>query len=442
MKNELLDKLSKGTKNLIVEGGLSSGKTTNVLFPIVDRIIDRKESLVVLDSKEEYLNMYYKKLKDSDYNTVIINLREPNLSEGWNPLAYAYDLFKSGDKDNAQEQIEKIGKTIFYNKNSLDPFWTDSAKDLFTGFCLGLFEDAEADEINLNSINNMFNSVGKNFSYTTYDKEYFNLKGEDSKPYIFASSTVLAPTETKGGILSTGRQKLRLYISREKISQVLSKTTFDIKDIVKKPTAIILIGRDEVSSFVNDIISMFISQLYSILVSLKSDSRVNIILDNFDSIDNFDSLTDILGSCISRNVKTFIATRSLNDLALKYSNSVNYLCDLVKINNENISMIINNIEDSINKEFERVIISRDESIEYPKNTVESIKVFNIERFVESKKLVSTGNIDNPFLNDDFKNRPSVDIDGLIKKIDDKIAEIDDNEKKEEKSTFESFKINE
>ena len=42
MKNEILDKILKGNKNLIVEGGLSSGKTTNVLFPLVDELIEKK----------------------------------------------------------------------------------------------------------------------------------------------------------------------------------------------------------------------------------------------------------------------------------------------------------------------------------------------------------------------------------------------------------------
>ncbi len=228
MQNELLGKLFQENKNVIVEGGVNSGKTMNVLFPIVDSIIERKESLVVLDSKEEYLNKYYEKFYENDYNTIVINLRDPSSSEGWNPLFYPYELFKSGDLDNAQAEIDRIGKTIFYDKKVLDPFWIDSAKDLFTGMCLGLFEDGTEEEINLNSINNMFNSIGKKFNDTTIDKAYFTSKGENSASYVYASSTILAPKETKGGILATAKQKLRLYVSRENLSKVLSKTIFTL----------------------------------------------------------------------------------------------------------------------------------------------------------------------------------------------------------------------
>ena len=93
MEKELLEKLFNSNKNLIVEGEMGIGKTTNVLFPIVDRSIDNKESLLILDSKEEYLNQYYGKLKENNYNTIIINLRDMDKSEGWNPLEYPYNLY-------------------------------------------------------------------------------------------------------------------------------------------------------------------------------------------------------------------------------------------------------------------------------------------------------------------------------------------------------------
>ncbi len=385
MQNELLGKLFQENKNVIVEGGVNSGKTMNVLFPIVDSIIERKESLVVLDSKEEYLNKYYEKFYENDYNIVVINLRDPSSSEGWNPLSYPYELFKSGDLDNAQAEIDRIGKTIFYDKKVLDPFWIDSAKDLFTGMCLGLFEDGTEEEINLNSINNMFNSIGKKFNDTTVDKVYFTSKGENSASYVFASSTILAPTETKGGILATAKQKLRLYVCRENLSKVLSNTTFDIKDIVNKPTAIIIIGKDEEKSYVNDIVSMFISQIYSILVQLRSDSKVNIVLDNIDTLNNFDSLVDILSSSISRNVKIYVVTRSLNDLAFKYGNSINYLCDLIKINNNEVTLNGNKVDYDIDKKSKGIVSSKKVIINPPKLINDEIKLFDLENFVTNKK---------------------------------------------------------
>ena len=74
MKKEMLEKVLNAHKNLIVEGDVASGKTTNVLFPVVENAIDNKESLFILDSREEYVNRFYEKLKSNNYNTIILNL--------------------------------------------------------------------------------------------------------------------------------------------------------------------------------------------------------------------------------------------------------------------------------------------------------------------------------------------------------------------------------
>ena len=317
MKNEILEKVLNAHKNLIVTGDIASGKTTNILFPIVDNAINNKESLFILDSREEYINKYYDKLKENNYNIVILNLRDMDKSEGWNPLEYPYNLFKNGNEDKAQDYLEKIGKTIFYENTNSDPFWSTTASDFFTGITLGLFEDGKEDEVNLNSVNGMFNGVDKRFGATDYITEYFTAKGVTSKPYIFASTTFLAPKETKGSILSVARQKLRLYVSREKLSYLMNKTTFNFEDVASKPTAIILIARDENRSL-NTLSAMFIEQLYAILLERKAKVKFNFVLDNFDIIEKCNDLVDILGSCLSRNIKVYLATRSLEKLLDEY----------------------------------------------------------------------------------------------------------------------------
>ncbi len=442
MKNEMLEKVLNAHKNLIVEGDVASGKSANVLFPIVDSIIEKKESLFILDSKEEYINRYYDKLKANNYNTIVINLRDMDKSEGWNPLEYPYNLYKNGDNDKAQEYLEKIGKMMFYEDSNQDPFWTLTASDFFIGVTLALFEDGSVDEVNFNSINNMFNGIDKKYRATDYITEYFKSKDVSSKPYIFASTTFLAPRDTKGSILSVARQKLRLYVSREKLSQLLNKTTFNFEDIANKPTAIILIARDE-NRELNAIAAMFIEQLYAILVDLKSKNKFNLILDNFDVIEKCNDLVDILGSCISRNIKTYIATRSVSELANIYGTYMPKLCDLISIGNTNIKLVIGNVEETFDKDFETVFVT-ESNVEYPTLNVTTIKMFDLEKKVRGIEPQQLGNIS--FTNTDFLG-DSAKMDELIKNIDDKIEQLnmeakmdklnkDDNQKSE----FDQFKI--
>lgn len=433
MKKELLESVLNAHKNLIVEGDIASGKSKNVLFPIVDNAIEKKESLFILDSKEEYINRYYDKLKSNNYNTIIINLRDMDKSEGWNPLEYPYNLYKNGDKDKAQEYLEKIGKIIFYEDSSQDPFWILTASDFFTGVTLALFEDGSANEVNLNSVNNMFNEVDKKIGASDYITEYFKSKGVASKPYIFASTTFLAPKDTKESILSVARQKLRLYVSREKLSQLMNKTTFNFEDIAKKPSAIILISRDENNSL-NSISAMFIEQLYAVLVDLKVKNRFNLILDNFDNIEKCNDLVDILGSCISRNIKTYIATRSLLELTNIYGSYMPKLCDLLSIGNDDIRLVINNVEQKMDKDFKTVTIQNG-NIEYPKLSITDIKLFDLEKFVKDIKIQQLENIDF----DSTNLGELFDVDALIKSIDEKIAQIEMKEKIENNKEKEEIK---
>lgn len=434
MKEEMLEKVLNAHKNLIVEGDIASGKSTNVLFPIVDNAIEKNESLFILDSKEEYINKYYDKLKANNYNIIILNLRDLDKSEGWNPLEYPYNLYKNGDKDKAQEYLEKIGKTMFYENSNQDPFWALTAADFFTGLTLALFEDGNKEEVNLNSVNNMFNGINKKFCGTDYVTEYFKSKDVASKPYILASSTFLAPNDTKGSIVSVARQKLMAFVSREKLSQLMNKTTFSFEDTTNKPSAIILIARDENKSL-SRLPSMFIEQLYAVLVDLKTNNKFNLILDNFDIIEKCNDLVDILGSCISRNIKTYIATRSLKELVNIYGSYMTVLCDLIYIKNDGIQLVINNDEQKMNKDFHSVSIESS-NILYPKLNITDIKLFDFEKFVKNAKVkqLEKLNIDIANLGNTNNSKPikseSIKTEDLIKKIDEKIAQIEKENKSE------------
>ena len=438
MKREILEKVYNTRKSIIVEGDIASGKTTNVLFPIVNNIIDNGENLFILDSKEEYLNIYYNKLKENNYNTIIINLRDVNKSEGWNPLEYPYMLYKNGDKDKAQEYLEKIGKVIFYDDSSADPFWSITASNYFTGLALGLFEDGKIDEVNLNSINNMFNYTDKKYGSSDYITEYFKIKGETSMPYAFASSTVFAPKETKGSIISVARQKLRVFISREILSEMMSKTTFSYNNIVNNKTAIFVIARDE-SKTLNSIAAMFIEQLYAVLVDLKSINKFNLVLDNFDNIEKCNEIVNILSSCSSRNIKTYIGTRSSSELGYIYGEYILKLCDLLSIGNSSIKLVINNEEEIVDKEFDEVIIPTS-NVLYPVLERKEVKLFNLEKFIMNIKGEQLGEMPTP---------PEIKkIDEIIKNIDEKISQLEMEEaldkakKSNDVSSFDQFKINE
>lgn len=419
MKKEILEKMLDSKKNLIVSGDISAGKTLNVLFPLVKEMIDKKQSLLVLDSKEEYINKYYDELKSKDYNIVILNLRDLNKSDGWNPLEYPYNLFKNGKIDDAVDYIEKQAKIMFYENSAADPFWSCTASDFYTGVVLGLFEDGKEEEINLNSVNLMFNGTNNKFGTSDYITSYFKLKDPSSQSYVFASTTFSAPKETKASIVSVARQKLRTYVCRERLSILLNKTTFSYDDIITKPTAIFVVARDE-NKYINNVATMFIEQLFAILVNSQKHNHFNFVLDNIDILEQIQELSVMLSSGVSRNIKFQIATRSYDDLIGKYGNYITKLCNLVMVDKE-INSLINNekFTDRIENLMPTMV---NDAVEYPVLEKTAIKMFDIEEFVRSKKsnLDFERSLDTTNLNSDSIN-------DLIKEIDKKIEQLDTKE---------------
>mgnify|MGYP002621205298 CR=1 FL=1 len=464
MRKEMLEKVHNARKNLIVSGDISVGKTKNVIIPLVKEMIDNGESLVILDSKEEYLNTYYKSLKEKNYNIVILNFRDLNRSEGWNPLEYPYTLFKNDNKDKAIDYLDKIGSTMFYEGKETDPFWASSASDFFTGVTLGLYDDGNDNQINLNSVNAMFNGVDKRYGGSDYLTKYFDLKDKTSSAYVYACGTCYAPRETKGGILAVARQRLRTYTSREKLSILLNKTTIDLNMITEKPTAIFVIGKDEDKN-INIIPTMFIEQIFDILLDKNNNRPYNFVLDNFDSILNINHLSDMLSSGLSRMVKFIIGTRSINDLKIHYGDYISKLCNTIIINDREIEMNLDSERISEDNTFNdnKLLV---ENIDYPKLENKKIELFDFNKYVVDNSLknfytenpdlkVPIDNVNNPFgeVKNPDKVFPEFSVDELITRIDDKIAELDrmeeeDKKKREEankkneiKSELEQFKIN-
>ena len=110
---------------------------------------------------------------------------------------------------------------------------------------LHLFDDAKEEEINLNSINLMTTAGEDKVGNTTYIKEYFNDKDQGSSAYINVASTIMAPNDTKSSILSVFKQKIKLFSSRENLSEMLSHSDFNMEDIGRKKTAVFIVVQDE-----------------------------------------------------------------------------------------------------------------------------------------------------------------------------------------------------
>ena len=388
-----------------------------------------------------------------------------------------------------------------------------SAADYFSGLALGLFQDAKEEEVNLNSINVMSTVGEERYATSNYIKEYFSMKGEKSNAYMFASSTINAPNDTKGGLLATFRQKIRNFSTGEALSEMLSYSDFNMKDIGNGKTAVFMIIHDEKKTY-HPLMTIFIKQCYETLIDVAQENggklpvRTNFILDEFANMPPLKDVDAMVSAARSRDIRfTFIIQNfaQLNDVygdnvaeiikgncgnlvylistEMKALEEISKMCGEVKVTDEkdkNATRPLITITDLQKmKLFEAIIIrlrtspfrtklepdfkmewgiERKEE-EYPNRMKHEVEMFDLKKFVteeRSKKMAQNDN--NPFkpmdfgmpsynpfgmssANSGFKPNPSglssMDIDSMLKDLDEKFKELDRQEEEQKKNNIDT-----
>ena len=337
--------IDNGEYHNLVIGSTGSGKTQTIVKPMVNLLAKKGESMIITDPKGEIYKYSASYLKEKGYKIIVLNFREPQRGNSWNPLTLPNQYYRAGNKDKAIELLNDVALNILYdpsNKSESD-FWEKSAADYFSGLSLGLFQDAKEEEVNLNSINVMSTVGEERYAMgSNYIKEYFNMKGEKSNAYMFASSTINAPNDTKGGLLATFRQKIRNFSTGEALSEMLSYSDFNMRDIGNGKTAVFMIIHDEKKTY-HPLMTIFIKQCYETLIDAAQENggklpvRTNFILDEFANMPPLKDVDAMVSAARSRDIRfTFIIQNfaQLNDV---YGDNV---AEIIKGNCGNLVYLI------------------------------------------------------------------------------------------------------
>ena len=500
--------------NLVI-GSTASGKTETIVQPMVKTLAKAGESMIITDPKGEIYERNAEELKEKGYNIILLNFRNPQNGNCWNPITLPYSLYKEGNIDKATELLDDLAKNILYDESSKgqDPFWENTSADYFVGLCLALFEDAKEEEINLNTINVMTTVGEDKLGGTTYMKEYFADKDQASPAYINVASTIMAPQDTKMSILSVFKQKIKLFSSKENLSEMLAHSDFDMKDIGKQKTAVFIIIHDEKKTY-HPLATIFVKQCYETLIDVayqnggKLPYKTNFILDEFANmpplkdadamvtaarsrlirftfiIQNFAQLTEVYGKekgdTIKGNCGNWIYLISSELSALE---EVSKMCGEVKSKKDDktASVPLITVSDLQRLPMYTMIILRTRSMPfktkmtpawkmdkenmwgksypkagYPEREKQPVPTFDLRSFVDQKREEKInemlGSVPNngatpPFPgmasnNAPFPNMPpgGLNVDEIVKRIDAKIAELEEEERLEKEKQVTSSPV--
>ena len=323
--------IDNSDSHALVIGATGSMKSRLIVMPSVYIIGAAGESMIISDPKAEIYTRTSGYLKKNGYHIVVINLRNPKKCQAWNPLAIPYSFYKKEDIDRAYEFANDVAFNLTQiEKDTHDPFWDNSAGDLFFGLSILLFKYVHSNNlpdeyVNLSNLIRLRRHLFKNKNSTIISDLY--LKELIDNDEIIAGSlsgTIIAYDSTKTSILSVFDEKMRCFHLQPSLLEMLSNNTLDFRSICSKKFAIYFIMPDEKTTY-HKLASLFIKQSYEYLIyeAQKNETgilplRINYILDEFSSLPTIKDFPSMVSAARSRNIRFILVIQSKHQIIERY----------------------------------------------------------------------------------------------------------------------------
>lgn len=369
----VMDKLS----HAVIVGTTGSGKSTGPIAAQMDAASLAGYSFGVIDTKGELYASTAARLKELGYRTLVINMKDAWHSEKFNPLqkaakkiltlkdvgvgievktengkecyeykgvtyysneelrtAFSYEIKDIYEK--AQEDIRGLVAKLWPIESQKDPFWERAAWQMLVGIAFALATDqldpdperrTTLEQVNFANMKAIFNSFENSGRSGLNDRGFFKRRGYDS----FCNS------EVKRIFFENAETTMRNYIgfvdaafkkyNFSGFNEFTLTTTFDMKDIVEKPTAVFLVY-DEMDvlckSFLSYIISYMLEELKLIADStpeLSLPKPFLFIADEFATLPKNESIANFIAFGRSRKIFIHFVLQSYSQLYETYGDS-------------------------------------------------------------------------------------------------------------------------
>ena len=373
---KLLQTYSGEDTHVLVVAATRQGKTTSFVIPQVLSFAMQaeKKSMIISDPKGELYRNIAGTLKGEGYDVLLLNLRDFQHSEAWNPLTRIYRKYrrsciledevevvntKKGLRNKFQgvvyhkqekldEAFERMKKLIRADVDSEldklmfafipigevtrnDPYWDDMARSGCKGVLQAMLEDSEPREgrtlvtEEMFSFNTLFTILDSLSESEHYDNDgFFSDRGEESAAFNYARGIIENASGTRQCIISNLKGKL-LPFRNSSIRLLTACSSFDMHRLTgEKPVAVFISYPDE-SKATYHVISSFVQDAYSYLINHANgmpDGKLKtpfyFILDEFGNFPKIADFENVISACGGRNIWFNIVLQSYAQLDRVY----------------------------------------------------------------------------------------------------------------------------
>lgn len=304
-----------------------SGKGVGIVIP---NLLSYKESVVVLDIKQENFNLtsgYRKEVLGQE-----VYLFNPFAEDGrthrWNPFTYV-----SSDPDQRVSDLMSIAAMLYPDGDSRDKFWVAQARNAFLAFSLYCFDEHEAmaDFPTEGKENEPACTLGKIYRLSSGNgtelKEYFTSLSQ--QPYLSEatktafSGLISQEKETFGSIMGTFKEPLNPWINPV-IDAATSADDFLLTDVRKKKMTIYIGILPNKLAESRVIVNLFFSQLINQNTKeLPQDNpdlkhQCMLLMDEFTSIGKVEIIAHSVSYMAGYNIRLFPIIQSVAQLDAVY----------------------------------------------------------------------------------------------------------------------------
>ena len=308
-----------GQQGVELEAPPRSGKGVGVVVP---NLLNWPGSTIVSDVKgENFIRTAGFRQAHGQEVHLFDPLSERECSARWNPLGYVSDV-----PYRCIDDLQRIGTMLFPDPQAGDPFWTSSARSLFLGIALYLFETGGATRTLGEVLRQGMASDAEGFQkhwkrvIDACERAGYPLSQEAVQSLYDVID--LAPT-TASSIRKTFTSRLDLWLN-PLIDAATSANDFDLRELRKRPISIyVQINPDNIARL-QPLLNLFFQQAIGLQTRELPENnpqlchQLLLMLDEFPALGRIPVIAESTAFLPGYNVRTVIIVQSHSQLVEKY----------------------------------------------------------------------------------------------------------------------------